>query len=97
MARMGWCPSGRLFEAAACGVPILTDDWPGLQEFFEPGREILVARGTDDAMEALALPPDALDQIARRARDRTLSEHSAARRASEMVAAFEAATTREPA
>ena len=44
MARMGWCPSGRLFEAAACGAPILTDAWDGLDTFFTPGDEILVAR-----------------------------------------------------
>ncbi len=37
MAAMGWCPSGRLFEAAACGAPILTDAWPGLEDFFTPG------------------------------------------------------------
>ena len=37
----GLLPSGRLFEAAACGVPILSDWWDGLEEFFEPGREIL--------------------------------------------------------
>jgi len=89
MAQMGWCPSGRLFEAAACGVPILTDDWPGLEAFFEPGTEILVARTTDDAMAALALPAAALDAIAARARARTLAHHSAAARAAEMVQAFE--------
>lgn len=95
MARMGWCPSGRLFEAAACGVPILSDDWPGLGSFFEPGREILVAQTTVDALDALRMDPGALAAIAARARDRTLSEHSAARRAAEMVAAFE--TVRESA
>jgi len=89
MARMGWCPSGRLFEAAACGVPILTDDWPGLDGFFEPGAEILVAASTQDALDALAAPPDHLAAIARRARERTLDEHSASRRAAEMIAAFE--------
>ncbi len=52
MAAAGWCPSGRLFEAAACGVPVLSDAWPGLDEFFTPGREILVARDTDDALAA---------------------------------------------
>ena len=95
MARMGWCPSGRLFEAAACGVPILTDAWAGLDSFFEPGREILVAHSTEDALAALRTPPDKLAAIARRARERTLSEHSAARRAAEMVVAFETAPTRE--
>ena len=87
MARMGWCPSGRLFEAAACGVPILSDWWDGLDAFFEPGREILVARTTEDAIAALDLPEADLAAIARRAR--ALSEHSAQRRAREMVSALE--------
>lgn len=89
MARMGWCPSGRLFEAAACGVPILSDWWDGLDAFFEPGREILVARTTEDAIAALDLPEADLAVIARRARARVLSEHSAQRRAREMVSALE--------
>ena len=46
MAAMGWCPSGRLFEAAACGAAVLSDWWEGLDAFFEPGREILVAGDT---------------------------------------------------
>jgi spore maturation protein CgeB len=92
MARMGWCPSGRLFEAAACGAPILSDWFDGLDEFFEPGHEILVAHTTADAMAALALGDAELDAIARRARERTLEQHTAARRAADMVAAFEAAT-----
>ena len=95
MARMGWCPSGRLFEAAACGVPILTDAWAGLDSFFEPGREILVAHTTADALAALHTAPDELAVLAHRARERTLSEHSAARRAAEMVAAFETVSSRE--
>ena len=95
MAAMGWCPSGRLFEAAACGVPILSDDWPGLDAFFEPGAEILVARTTDDAMAALALPDAALARIASAARARVLAHHSAAARAAEMIHAFE--TVREVA
>ena len=97
MATMGWCPSGRLFEAAACGVPILSDAWPGLNSFFQPGEEILMAHTTEDAMGALALPDAELAAIARHARDRTLSEHSATRRAAEMVAAFEAALQPEAA
>ena len=44
MAEMGYCPSGRLFEAAACGTPIVSDWWEGLDHFFEPGKEILVAK-----------------------------------------------------
>ena len=95
MARMGWCPSGRLFEAAACGVPILSDGWAGLDHFFEPGAEIMVANTTEQALEALALPDAELALLARRARERTLDDHTAARRAAEMVAAFEAACTQE--
>lgn len=91
MARSGWCPSGRLFEAAACGVPILTDWFAGLDAFFVPGEEILVGHTTEDAMAALALDDAALRRIAARARARAIEEHSAARRAAEMVAAFEAA------
>jgi spore maturation protein CgeB len=85
MASMGYCPSGRLFEAAACGAPLLSDDWEGLDRFFQPGREILVARTTEEALEALALPRADLARIAAAARERTLAEHTAERRAREMV------------
>ena len=97
MAGMGWCPSGRLFEATACGVPVLSDTWDGLKHFFEPGREILVAATTLQAMAALDLSDVALQAIARRARERTLAEHTAARRAQEMIRAFEDAHRMEPA
>ena len=91
MAEMGWCPSGRLFEAAACGIPILSDAWDGLADFFTPGQEILIAGDTQAALAALALPAGELAEIAQRARKRVLDEHGAGRRAREMVAAFEAA------
>lgn len=84
MAGMGYCPSGRLFEAAACGTPILSDTWEGLEAFFEPGQEILVARTTDEALAALDLPPDELARVARNARDRTLDHHTAGCRAREL-------------
>ena len=89
MAAMGWCPSGRLFEAAACGVPILTDSWDGLDAFYTPGDEILVARTAEDALAALDLPDSELRAVARRARERTLDEHTADRRAGELVALLE--------
>ena len=81
MARMGYCPSGRLFEAACCGTPVLSDRWDGLDTFFEPGREIITAESTEDALAALDLGDDALAAIARRARERVLAEHTAAHRA----------------
>jgi spore maturation protein CgeB len=89
MAGMGYCPSGRLFEAAACGAPVLTDAWDGLSEFFAPGSEILVASTTDDVIGAMEMSDDELSRMARAARDRTLTEHTADRRASELVAAIE--------
>ncbi len=84
MAQMGYCPSGRLFEAAACGTPVLSDRWDGLEQFFEPGREILIACDTAGAIEAMRTPREELDRIGRRARERTLAEHTAARRAGEL-------------
>ena len=84
MAEMGFCPSGRLFEAAACGVPVLTDAWEGLDAFFAPGEEILVARTTEEAMETIAAPCERLERIARAARERTLAEHTSDRRAEEL-------------
>lgn len=97
MREMGYCPSGRLFEAAACGVPILTDAWEGLDTFFEPGSEVLVAQGTDDAIEALQLAPQSLSVIAHRARERVLDEHTAAHRARELAALLEGDTSGLPA
>ncbi|MER9461292.1 glycosyltransferase [Mesorhizobium sp. M0387] len=96
MAQKGWCPSGRLFEAAACGAAIVTDAWPGLTEFFEPGREILLAHDTDDVVAALRLPERELDGIRRRARDRVLGEHTSARRAAELDRILNEAFQRSP-
>jgi spore maturation protein CgeB len=84
MAEMGWCPSGRLFEAAACGVPIVSDWWPGLDDFFEPGSEILVARSSADTIAALDRDDVELKRIAERARERVLTEHTSDRRAGEL-------------
>ena len=86
---MGYCPSGRMFEAAACGTPILTDDWEGLSHFFAPGHEILIAHSTEDALDALDLAESELTRVATAARDRALSEHTAARRVSELEGILE--------
>jgi spore maturation protein CgeB len=84
MAQLGYCPSGRLFEAAACGVPILSDDWEGLDHFYQPGSEILVAHSTEDAIEAISRDPAELARIAHAARERTLACHIAGARAAEL-------------
>jgi spore maturation protein CgeB len=95
MARMGYCPSGRLFEAAACGVPILSDTWEGLELFFEPGREILTAATTGEALAALDLPAERLSSIARAARERTLSQHTSDHRAVELLGLLAKASSRD--
>lgn len=84
MKRMGYCPSGRLFEAAACGAPLVSDAWEGLDQFFTPGREIIVAHGTEDVTRALDADDHELARIAATARERVLSEHTAAHRAQEL-------------
>jgi spore maturation protein CgeB len=84
MALNGYCPSGRLFEAAACGTPIVSDDWPGLQDFLEPGREIVVARTAQDTIAAMQMSDSQLQRIAADARERVLSEHTSERRAAEL-------------
>jgi spore maturation protein CgeB len=93
MAEMGWCPSGRLFEAAACGTPVLSDTWQGLEDFFQPGEEILLATTHDDVVTAMELSDTELRSIGRRARERALDDHTAARRATELVALLEGALT----
>jgi spore maturation protein CgeB len=82
MAEMGFCPSARLFEAAACGVPVLSDVWEGLDQFLEPGREVLLAESTEQTIEALARGD--LASIAAAARERTLACHTADIRAREL-------------
>jgi spore maturation protein CgeB len=85
MVRAGWSPSVRLFEAAACGVAIVSDVWPGIDSIFRPGAEILLARDTADAIRLLRKLPEAeREMVGRRARERVLREHTAAHRALEI-------------
>ena len=91
MAEMGYCPSGRLFEAAACETPVVSDHWEGLEEFFEPGREILIALQAGDVVDDLTLPPDELRRIGSAARERVLDEHTSDHRSRELIRLLEAA------
>jgi spore maturation protein CgeB len=86
MIRAGYAPSVRLFEAAACGVPIISDNWEGLETFFAVGTEILVASHPSDTMLYLSgMPEQTRRRIGERARMRVLAEHTAAHRAAELV------------
>ena len=85
MAAMGWCPSGRLFEAAACGAPILSDAWAGLEDFFTPGEEILLAKTGADTLAALDRDDAVLRAMGRAARERVLDEHTSDHRAGQLL------------
>jgi spore maturation protein CgeB len=90
MVVAGFSPSVRLFEAAACGTPIISDMWPGLDSFFKPGTEILLSRHASETLAYLRdLPESARLETGRRARERVLAAHTAAHRAAEFVAAVE--------
>lgn len=91
MAEMGYCPSGRLFEAAACGVPIVSDAWEGLDGFYTPGSEILLCHDREDVIRAIHLSDAELRSIAESARERTLAEHTATHRVMELEGALEGA------
>jgi spore maturation protein CgeB len=85
MIRAGWSPSVRLFEAAACGTAIVSDYWDGLETFFEPGRDILIARTAEDTETYLhELPDQERVAIGTRALARVLARHTAAHRAEEL-------------
>lgn len=85
MLKWGYSPSVRLFEAAACGVPIISDRWPGLSSFFEPGKEILTADSGKEVLDYLyGLGAREAQSIAECARQRILQEHTATHRAAEL-------------
>jgi spore maturation protein CgeB len=81
MAAYGHCPSGRLFEAAACGTAVISDQWDGLDEFFSPGAEILLVQNSNDVIAALSLSDTELKRVGEAARERTLRDHTATARA----------------
>lgn len=82
MVQAGYAPSVRLFEAAACGTPVISDPWEGLGTFFEVGREILVARSAEEICHHISsISEEERMVMAARARSRILAEHTAARRA----------------
>jgi spore maturation protein CgeB len=85
MIAAGWSPSVRLFEAAACGTPIISDRWAGIETLFEPGREIVLARDPADVLAALRdIPEDQRTAMGERACRRVLAEHTAAHRAEQL-------------
>jgi spore maturation protein CgeB len=92
MVAAGFSPSVRLFEAAACGATIVSDCWPGLELFLEPGKQILLASSAEDVVSYLKqLTGEEARRIGRAAQERILSEHTSEHRAAQLEAYVEAA------
>ena len=82
MTDAGYSPSVRLFEAAGCGAAIISDTWPGIETFFSPGDEILLAESSTSVTRYLTqLSTPEAEMIGLRAQERVLAEHSAKKRA----------------
>lgn len=91
MARNGWCPSGRFFEAAACGTPLITDWWEGLESFFDIWADLQVVATAGDVERTMQRQDEELHAMAARARQRTLDEHTGDVRARQLLRYFEEA------
>ncbi|GAB6060045.1 CgeB family protein [Desulfonatronum parangueonense] len=90
MIRSGYSPSVRLFEAGACGVPIISDYWQGLDELLAPGKEILISHSAADTLAFLKeIPEEERTRIGHNAREKILAKHTARQRARELVGYFE--------
>jgi spore maturation protein CgeB len=97
MKALGFSPSVRLFEAAGCGTPLISDHWPGIETVFEPGREMLIAATPRDVVDILTqLPDDRRLTIAANARARLLRGHTPGHRAGQLEAYYHEALGRRP-
>jgi spore maturation protein CgeB len=87
MAANGWSPATRVFEAAGAAACVVSDAWQGIEEFLEPGREVLLAESGEEVAALLEeLTRARAREIGRRARRRLLAEHTYARRAEQVEA-----------
>lgn len=85
MVRAGYSPSVRLFEAASCATPVISDWWEGIDSFFKPDEEILISKCPEDTMRFLTeVSEKDRMEIGRKARERILSAHTSAHRVNEL-------------
>jgi len=90
MVAAGYSPSVRLFEGAACAAAMVSDRWPGLEDFFTPGCEILLPANSAEIVSCLRdLPEGELQKIGARAQQRVLAEHTNLKRAEQLEHAVE--------
>jgi spore maturation protein CgeB len=93
MARYGFSPATRVFEAAGAGACLVTDAWEGIEQFLDPDREVLVAHGgADVARQVNALSRERAQRIGAAARARTLAHHTYAHRAAQVSALLQGRT-----
>lgn len=98
MARVGYSPATRVFEAAGAGACLITDAWEGIEQFLRPNAEVLVARdGADVAEHLRTLTPERAGEIGAAALARVLAEHTYERRGEQVHAILEAWRAREAA
>ncbi|MHB8283253.1 MAG: CgeB family protein [Caulobacteraceae bacterium] len=95
MIAAGFSPSVRLFEAAACGTPIISDRWEGIDTLLAPGREIVLADTTQDVLAAIAMPEPQRLALGRAGRAAVLAAHTADHRAQDLESHLQAATRPE--
>jgi len=89
MAAYGFAPPTRVFEVAGAGACMLCDEWPGIEEFFEPGKEILVIDSAEEVVAALALHDEPKrKEIGQAFHARALRDHTYAQRAKDAEQAF---------
>lgn len=95
MRSLGFSPSVRLFEAAACGTPIISDRWPGIETIFSPSTEILLASTPEEVVQIIReLPEQRQRSIAEHARQRVLRDHTPDHRARQLEKYYLEATER---
>ncbi|MDR6758653.1 spore maturation protein CgeB [Mycoplana sp. BE70] len=98
MAKIGFSPATRVFEAAGAGACLITDAWEGIERFLEPGKEVLVARDGHDVEEILSqLTPERAAEIGAAALQHVLRHHTYEQRAAEVDRFLEMLATREAA
>ncbi|MFP4105027.1 MAG: glycosyltransferase [Phycisphaerae bacterium] len=96
MARYGFSPATRVFEAAGAGACLITDAWKGIEQFLQPGEEVLVAEDGEQVVDILdSLDRDQAERIGQAALRRVLSEHTYAHRAEQFEQIFHADKARE--
>lgn len=94
MARYGFSPPMRVFEAAGAGACLITEDWEGIEMFLEPGSEVLVARDGDEVIEHIrSLTPERARAVGQASRQRLLAEHTYERRAEQVESLLDAKRT----